>query len=369
MQAQAVTSYMREALDLALQADGQTFPNPLVGALVVRRGVVIGRGFHKKAGGPHAEILALRQAGRRAAGASLICTFEPCAHVGRTGPCAREIVRAGIKEVFAGMIDPNPLTKGKGLAYLRRRGIVVRTGFLADEIAYANRPFIKAMTEHLPFVTVKIAQSLDGRIATATGESKWITSEQARAYSHDARKFFDGIMVGIRTVLKDDPALEALPAATPQAKGHRLTKIVVDSDLRVPLAARLFKTRQPVVVAGIRKDRNKEAALRRMGARVIITRPEHGRVDLKALLSELNAMELRSILVEGGAEVVGSLLDERLADRLMAYVAPKIIGGTEALSSVAGRGVASLREVVNVGNIAFKKIGPDLLIEGDLVYS
>lgn len=364
MQAKSVIVYMRQALALALKARGRTFPNPLVGALVVKEGKVIGRGFHKEAGGPHAEIFALRQAGLRAKGASLVCTFEPCAHVGRTGPCVREIVRAGVKDVYIGMIDPNPLTRGKGASILRRAGIAVHMGFLKEKIAAVNRPFIKAMTEGMPFVTAKIAQSLDGKIATKTGASKWITSSRARAVAHDARRFFDAIMVGIHTVLKDDPGLEPLPSA----KGHRLVKVIVDSELRTPVSAKLFKTRQPVVIAAVKKNKKREEALRKKGARIIYTVSKRGRVDLRRLLELLNALEVRSILVEGGAELIGSFLDERLADRLMAYIAPKVIGGTDALGSVGGQGVSHLDRAIGLENISVEKIGCDLLIEGDIAY-
>ncbi|HAJ56951.1 MAG TPA: bifunctional diaminohydroxyphosphoribosylaminopyrimidine deaminase/5-amino-6-(5-phosphoribosylamino)uracil reductase RibD [Candidatus Omnitrophica bacterium] len=359
-----VEFYMRQALELALRAEGDTFPNPLVGAVIVKNSKIIGRGFHKQAGGPHAEIYALKEAGPSARGATLFCTFEPCAHFGRTGPCADEIIRYGIKEVYVGMVDPNPITKGRGIERLRRHGIRVKAGILERDIAAINKPFIKAHALGLPLVTIKIAESLDGKIATRAGRSKWITSAASRSYAHDRRRFFDGIMAGIQTVLKDDPGLESACGV----KRHRLTKIIVDSELKIPLTARLLDTKQPVIIAAVKKNKAKEEKLRRIGAEVVYTRPHRGRVSLKQLLRYLNKKELRSILVEGGAELTGSLLDERLADRAHVFIAPVFIGGRTALSSVGGRGVASPGSAVRLEDVLIKRSGEDILIEGGLKY-
>ncbi len=349
------------ALDLAQKAAGATFPNPLVGACVVKNGKLVGQGFHKKAGGPHAEILALRQAGRKSRGAALYCTLEPCAHYGRTGPCADAIIRAGIKKVYIGMVDPNPLTRGRGLKKLSRSGIKVRSGIMGEKAAALNRPFIKAMTKGLPQVTIKIAESIDGKIATAKGESKWITGVAARAYGHALRDLYDGIMVGINTVIKDDPGLEP-------GRGHKLVKIVVDSYLKIPPGAKLLNTQQPVIVVAIRKNRRKEEALRKKGAQVIYAKPKGTKVDLCDLLRHLCSFELRNILVEGGAELIGSLLDEKLADHALVFIAPKIIGGSRALTSVGGRGIDRLSRAVFLENTSFEKIKEDILIRGDLKY-
>ena len=363
MQAEVEKS-MGLALRLAEKANGETFPNPLVGAVVVKKGKVVGRGYHKKAGGPHAEIFALRQAGLAAKGAALYCTFEPCSHYGRTGPCVDEIIRAGIKEVYAGMIDPNPANRGKGIRRLRKAGIRVKTGFLKEEISRLNEPFIKAMTKKKPFVTIKIAQSLDGKTATKTGASKWITNEGSRRYSHGLRRFFDAIMVGINTVLKDDPRLEP----TLPFRSHRLTKIILDSQLKIPLSAALLATKQPVLVAAVKKNKSKERALAQKGVQVLYARSRKGRVDLKDLMKKLNRLEIRNVLVEGGSELIGSLLDERLADKALVFVAAKIIGGTQALSSVGGRGADSLGSAVSLKRVSIKKFEEDILIEGYLKY-
>ncbi len=359
-----VNKYMKLALELAKKGEGKTFPNPLVGAVIVKNGRIIGRGFHKKAGLPHAEIVALKEAGKRAEGATLFCTFEPCAHFGRTGPCVDEVIRAGIKEVFIGMIDPNPITKGKGLKKLKKAGIKVHTGFLKDEIALINDFFIKAMVKKLPLVTVKIAQSLDGKTATATGKSKWITSYAARRHAHSLRSFFDAIMVGIGTVLKDNPRLECN-----SHDNHGLVKIVIDSELKIPLSAKLFKTKQKVIIASIKKDKSKEFLLKKIGAKVIYTKPDKGMVDLRELMKKLNDLEIRSILVEGGSRLLGSFFDNKLADRIHLYIAPKIIGGEKSLSCIGGRGVVNLSSVTKVDKACEEKVGPDIFITGNLIYN
>ncbi|HQP91675.1 MAG TPA: bifunctional diaminohydroxyphosphoribosylaminopyrimidine deaminase/5-amino-6-(5-phosphoribosylamino)uracil reductase RibD [Candidatus Omnitrophota bacterium] len=251
-----VLRYMRIALKLAEKAEGATFPNPCVGCIIVKDNKIIGRGFHRKAGFSHAEVVALKSAGNRARGASLFCTFEPCAHFGRTGPCVDQIIKAGIKEVYIGMIDPNPLTRGKSIIKLKKSGIKVSVGYLQDEISKLNRPFIKAMTKGIPLVTIKIAESIDGKTATSSGESKWITSGISRKYSHDRRCLFDAIMVGSSTLLKDDPGLEC------SDKAHNMAKIVVDSDLKTPPSARIFKTKQKVLIAAVRKNALKEERLK-----------------------------------------------------------------------------------------------------------
>lgn len=357
-----VERFMRIALNLAAKAKGKTYPNPLVGVVIVKNNRIVGRGFHKKAGGPHAEIFALKEAGQNAEGAVLFCTFEPCAHYGATGPCVKEIVDAGVKEVYAGMIDPNPLTKGKGIAYLRKKGVGVKVGFLQKEIERLNEDFIKVMTKSEPFVTVKIAESLDGKIATRRGESKWITSAESRKHAHVLRRYYDAIMVGINTILKDDPRLE------PYHNSHRLVKIIVDSDLKIPFDARVFKTKSSVIIAAVKKNEAKEEKLIKLGAQVLYVKSEKERVSLKDLLQKLNNLKIRNILVEGGAELVGSFLDHRLADKALFFIAPKIIGGRRALSAVGGEGVKKLHQAAYLRDVEIKRIKDDILIEGYLKY-
>ncbi len=354
---------MRLALQEALKARGRTFPNPLVGAVVVKSGRIVGKGYHCRAGGPHAEVIALKQAGDRARGATLFCTLEPCAHYGRTPPCVDRIVDSGIREVCVGMVDPNPLTKGRGLRRLRSEGIRVRVGVLEKEVRGINEPFIRAMTLGRPLVTVKLAQSIDGKIATAAGESKWITSARARAFSHRLRRFYDAIVVGVHTVRKDDPQLE------PADRGHRWTKVILDSSLQTPLNARLLKTGQPVLIAAARKNADRERALRRKGAQIFYAAGQGGRVDLGRLLRELHRREIRNVLVEGGAEAAGAFLDRRLADRALFFIAPLIIGGRNALSSVGGQGIRRISQAIHLRDVGIEKVGRDLLIQGRLEYS
>ncbi len=359
-----VKRYMRMAITLAKKAKGRTFPNPLVGAVIVKNGRIVGRGFHKKAGGPHAEIYALKEAGARAKGASLYCTFEPCSHYGRTGPCVDEIITAGIKKVYCGIIDPAPITRGKGVRALKKAGIAVSVGFFEDDIKLINESFIKAVTKDIPFVTIKIAESLDGKTATRYGESKWITNESSRKYAHMVRRFYDCIMAGINTVLKDDPFLEPPEGS----KSNKLIKVVVDSRLRIPLHARLLNTCQPVIVACVKKDALKEKRLRQRGVLVIHTRSNKGKVDIRELLKKLGLLEIRNILVEGGSTLTGSLIDERLVDKAIVFIAPKFIGGVNSQSSVGGEGVKKLSSAIGLKDVITKRFSGDIMLEGYLSY-
>jgi len=353
---------MRQALDLAQKGQGRTHPNPCVGAVVVKDARVVGRGSHKKTGAAHAEVNALRQAGPRARGAALYCTLEPCAHQGRTGPCTEAIIRAGIRRVFIGMKDPNPLVRGKGVKRLRAAGIQVHIGFLEEEAAALNAAYIFAMRRGRPLVTAKIASSLDGKTATRLGGSRWITDAASRRHARRARGSFDAIMVGIGTVLADDPKLEAAP------QKESWTKIVVDSSGRLPLDARLLKTGGRVVVATASMTRPREAALRGRGASVVRCPDAKRQVDLARLLSVLHGLEVRHLLVEGGATLTGSLFDRRLVDRVVFYLAPKIIGGTHALPAVGGRGVARLSAAPRLKNVCWQRLKPDLFITADVGY-
>jgi len=353
--------HMRQALRLAEKGRGRTHPNPCVGAVVVRNGRVVGRGFHGRAGAPHAEIMALREAGRRARGATLYCTLEPCAHQGRTGPCTEAIIGAGVRRVFVGMRDPNPLVRGRGLRRLRRAGIAVRAGLFEEEAAALNAAYIFAMRHRRPLVTVKVASSLDGKTATRRRLSRWITDPASRRHAHRARRAFDAIIAGIGTVLADDPRLEAVP------KKPGWTKVVVDSRGRLPLRARLLKTRSRVIVATASMPLRKEAALRRRNVTVVRC-PDGRRVDLARLLSVLHGLEVRHLLVEGGGTLIGSFFDRRLADRAVFYLAPKIIGGVQALPAVAGKGVGSPAAAPRFKNVMCRRLRSDFFVTGDVVY-
>lgn len=355
--------YMKQAMKLAKKAMGRTSPNPMVGALVVKNNRIIGAGFHEKAGKPHAEIIALNQAGEEAKGAVLYATLEPCTHFGRTPPCVDKIVQSGIKEVFVGMIDPNPVNNGKGIGVLKRCGIKVTVGVLEEELKALNKFFIKYITTKMPFVTVKIAQSLDGKIATKTGDSKWVTSETSRVYSHRLRQYYDAIMVGVNTVLRDNPRLDAWFSKT------QPIKIIVDSQLSTPQEAHIFSNKSRVVIVTLPTGPGQETENRNIlakQAKILEVKEKAGQVNLKDMMRKLAQMEIINIFVEGGGTLIGSLFDEGLVDRVLFFISPKIIGGKEALSSVMGKGISRLGQAVKLKNLKVSRFGEDMLVEGDI---
>ena len=358
--------YMRLALQLAKRGKGKTSPNPMVGALVVRGKTIVGRGYHHRAGEAHAEILALREAGSSAQGATLYLNLEPCDHYGKTPPCSRAILKAGIKRVVAGMKDPNPLVAGRGFRRLRKAGIRVDVGILEKECQELNAPFRKFITTGKPFVFLKMAASLDGKIATRTGHSRWITTEVSRNYVHHLRQNVDAVMVGIGTVLKDDPLLTV---RVPEIKRpqHPL-RIVVDSRLRIPLACRLVRTagQFPTLVATTpAASSSKIKRLMRAQVRVwVLANDASGRVKLKTLMTRLGRRDTVSILLEGGPTLNFSALRERLVDRLLIFLAAKIIGGQKAPSMIGGEGVPRIQNARPVRILNVRRLGSDLLIEG-----
>jgi len=354
--------FMAQALDLAASADYQTSPNPMVGAVLVRDGAVIAVGAHMRAGEPHAEVHALRAAGDAARGADLYVTQEPCSHVGRTPPCVDAVIAAGVRRVVVGMQDPNPRVDGRGIAALRAAGITVVTGVLEDRVRRLNEFFVKHVTTGLPFVTAKFAMSLDGRIATHSGESKWITSEDARAEVHLLRHAHDAILVGANTVLRDDPNLTT---RLPQG-GRSPLRVVVDSRLRVPYEARIFQQESGSVLLATsdraRGDRLREFETR--GVPVIVLPADHGRVGLPDLLRHLGGRQVISLLIEGGSSMHGSAFDQRLVDKVIAFIAPRIIGGIEAPAAVGGHGVNALVDSRALREVEVRQVGPDVVISG-----
>ena len=351
---------MNLAMRQARRAEGRTFPNPLVGALVVKNSRVIARGYHKKAGLPHAEVVALSLAGKQASGAKLYVTLEPCFHFGRTPPCTDMIIKSGIKEVIVGMLDPNPLNNGKGVQVLRKHGIKVEVGFLEDKLSKMNESFIKYITQRIPYVTVKVGQSLDGKIATYRGNSQWITSDHAREYVHRMRGKFDAIMVGVNTILRDNPRLQAMSLS----KG--LTKIIVDSHLSIPCQAEVLQN-PLVIIVTLRVTSGQETANRNilaLKAQILEVKEKGGLVNLRDMMKKLARLKITNILVEGGGALIGSLFDEGLVDKVLFFISPKIIGGKEAISSVMGKGVAHLDKAFKLKDVCLRRIGEDFLVEG-----
>jgi diaminohydroxyphosphoribosylaminopyrimidine deaminase/5-amino-6-(5-phosphoribosylamino)uracil reductase len=356
--------YMGRALALARRGLGGTSPNPLVGAVVVRGNRVVGEGYHRRAGEAHAERLALEEAGTRARGATLYVTLEPCHHTGRTPPCTEAVLAAGIRKVVYALADPNPRVVGGGGEFLRSRGLEVVSGLLAEQSRDLNEVFVKWVTTGLPFVYLKAAMSLDGRIATRTGDSRWISNETSRAWVHRLRSRVDGIVAGIGTVLADDPLL------TPRLPGRSRPsplRIIIDPHLKTPPEARLFTDPGPVLIAGSdRASAKKRTALRRKGAEVLSFPTVRDRLVLAPLLQYLGERPVTSLLVEGGAEIYAAFLNAGLADKLYLFYAPILIGGTEAKGMVGGEGPASVVGALKVKPGKCRRMAGDFLMEATL---
>jgi len=359
--------FIRKVLELAEKGRATTSPNPMVGALVVKSGKIIAGAYHRRPGGLHAEAIALKRAGSKAKGATLYVNLEPCAHVGRTPPCAKAIIKSGIKNVYCSMIDPNPLNNGRGKRELEKNKVNVRVGILNKEAAKLNEVFIKYVTKKKPFVTIKAAESLDGKIATKTMDSKWITSEASRDYSHRLRSGMDAVLVGVNTIIRDNPILTSRSVKSP-------VKIVLDSKLRISETAGIFSKKSPAlnIIAILRKslrDKNifkKISRLNKKGILVIACPGKNNRIDLEWLLNELAELEISRLLVEGGGDTISGFLEQGLADSVLFFIAPKIIGGRCAVTSVEGNGVDKVSQAINLKNVKIEKIGEDILIGGDI---
>ncbi|WP_286726134.1 bifunctional diaminohydroxyphosphoribosylaminopyrimidine deaminase/5-amino-6-(5-phosphoribosylamino)uracil reductase RibD [Pelotomaculum sp. PtaB.Bin117] len=359
--------YMKMALALAARARGRTSPNPMVGAVVVKDSRIVGQGFHARAGTPHAEVLALAEAGDEARGATLYVTLEPCCHHGRTGPCAEAVIAAGVAKVVIAMLDPNPLVSGGGIRRLREAGVEVVTGVMEDDALELNEVFIKYITTGLPFVVAKAAMSLDGKIATHSGNAKWITGAEARAYGHCLRDWYDAILVGIGTVLADNPSLTTRLTA---GRGRDPVRIILDSRAKTPLDANVLNRQSaaPAIIAttaGAPPERLE--ALRQAGAEVLVVN-EGPRVELAQLVKILGKREITSLLIEGGAGVHGSAFAAEIVDKAVWFIAPKIIGGQEAPGPVGGRGVDDLSGAAALERVKVSRLGPDFCIAGYLKY-
>lgn len=355
--------YMRMALRLAEKARGRTSPNPLVGAVVLKGGKVISRGYHRKAGEPHAEVIALQKAGKAAKGATLYVTLEPCSHTDkRTPPCTPLVLQSGVKRVVVAMIDPNPRVSGGGIKALRKAGMEVVTGVLEAEAKKMNEAFIKYITTGMPFVILKIAQTLDGKIATASGESKWITGEKAREEGHRLRSLNDAILVGINTVLKDDPSLTArIPG------GRDPIRVIVDSKLRTPLNAKVItqKSSAKTFIATLETmSKDNLVKLLDAGAEILLAKGNKGQVGLKHLMKMLGSFGITSVLIEGGAEVNGSALKSGIVDKVVMFIAPKLMTGRDSLCSIGGTSPMKLAQSIGLSDMQARFVGQDLMIEG-----
>ncbi|MCZ6795686.1 MAG: bifunctional diaminohydroxyphosphoribosylaminopyrimidine deaminase/5-amino-6-(5-phosphoribosylamino)uracil reductase RibD [Planctomycetota bacterium] len=354
---------MREALELARQGDELVSPNPLVGAVLVRRGRVIARGYYRRFGGDHAEVDVLRRLSD-ARGADLYVSLEPCGHQGKTPPCAEAIVEAGVRRVFYAAGDPNPLTRGKGPRMLRRAGVVVRGGILRREARELNAPYFHWRESGRPWVLLKWAMSLDGKIATAEGKSRWISGREARAHAHGLRRRADAVLVGTETALRDDPLLTPRPS-----RGRRPWRVVLDRRARLPLGLRFFRpegTRNGprLYVTSRRLGAGRRRQVERRGLEVLVVRERGGGLDLEALLDELGSRGISQLLVEGGGRLAASFLALGLVQEVAAYVAPRLLGGAGAPSPVGGVGLGPLGECPALRVLEERRLGRDRLIRG-----
>lgn len=352
--------YMKRALELAKKGAGHTSPNPMVGCVVVKDGRIVTEGYHERYGEFHAERNALTRCEEDLTGAEMYVTLEPCCHQGNTPPCTDIIIERGIGKVYVGSMDPNPKVAGKGVKILQEHGIEVETGMLEKECLALNEIFFHYITTGMPYVAMKYAMTLDGKIASCTGDSKWVTGETARRHVHELRKQYSAILAGIGTVLADDPMLNCRIEG-----GVDPVRVVCDSSLRIPLSSQLVKTAGdiPVIVAYAKENPEKEKALLQAGVE-LISAGRDGRVDLAVLMRELGKRKIDSVLVEGGGAIHGSLLKSGLVQKIYCYLAPKLIGGREAGSPVEGDGFSRMKDALPVKEMEILPLGEDICISG-----
>lgn len=355
---------MRRALELSKKAVGLVNPNPLVGAVIVKDNRIIGEGYHEYFGGPHAEVNAFKNAKEDVEGSTMYVTLEPCSHFGKTPPCADAIVKNKIARVVVGMIDPNPLVAGRGIEILRKNGIEVITGIMEKEIIKTNEIFVKYISSKQPFCIMKTAMTIDGKIATTTGDSKWISNEKSRAYVHELRQRVTGIMVGIGTVLMDDPELttrrEGLISLNP-------TRIIIDSKARIPIDAKVLKCdkdTKTIIVTTEFADKSKIEAIKQKGAEVIVTQSKDNWVDLKHLMTVLGDMGIDSILLEGGSTLNYSAIEAGIVDKTITFISPKIFGGTSGKTPVGGKGIDYVKDSIKLMDVEVTRFDEDIMIEG-----
>jgi len=360
--------YMEQALSLAKLALGQVSPNPAVGAAVVKDNVVVGQGYTQVPGYNHAEIIALEQAGEAAKGSRMYVTLEPCCHYGQTPPCSQAIITAGIDEVHMAMLDPNPLVSGRGKEELGEAGIKTFVGEHMKEAEGINEAYIRFITTGLPFITAKMAMSLDGKIATRSGDSRWISSLEARQYVHSLRSKSDAIMVGANTIIIDNPQLTARCCG---GRGGAVKKqplrVIVDGKGRTPLTARVFtEPGETLLVLGRKVSKEEKEAYKKAGVGLLELPSEESYIDLRKLLKALGERQITSVLIEGGSGLLGSLFDQGLVDKVIVFIAPIIIGGEAAKTAVGGRGVAKLVDSMKIENTTEELFGQDIMVTGYL---
>lgn len=357
-----MNQYMFEAIELAKKGAGRVSPNPLVGAVIVKNGKIIGKGYHEMYGSNHAEVNAFKNATEDVAGADMYVTLEPCSHYGHTPPCAKAIIEHNIKRVYVGLKDPNPKVAGNGINMLRNAGIEVIENYCEEECRNLNQVFLKYITTKRPYVVLKYAMTLDGKIATYNGDSKWVSCDASRNKVQRMRNDLKAIMVGINTVLSDDPSLTCRIDG-----GINPIRIIVDSSLKIPLNAKVLNINndsQCIIATTKLADSAKIDKLKAQGAIVLVCNEKNNNVDLSDLMDKLGEMSIDSILLEGGGTLNYSALSENLVDCVCAYVAPKLIGGKDALTPIEGKGIELMKDAIDLNNITYDIVDNDILIKG-----
>ncbi|GAA0225535.1 bifunctional diaminohydroxyphosphoribosylaminopyrimidine deaminase/5-amino-6-(5-phosphoribosylamino)uracil reductase RibD [Metaclostridioides mangenotii] len=356
--------YMKKALELAKKGAGKVSPNPMVGAVIVKDSEIIGSGYHKEYGGLHAEVNAISSCSNDLYGSTIYVTLEPCCHYGNTPPCTDAIIKSGIKRVVVGSVDNNPLVNGQGIEKLQKHGIKVELGVLREKCDELNEVFFYSNRVHKPFVVMKYGMTVDGKIATVTGESKWITTEKSRENVHKTRNDLSAIMVGIGTVLKDNPLLTCRTL-----DGKNPIRIICDSQLKLPISSDIVKTAKDIktVVATTSEDQNKRQILENLGVEIVTVPKLNERLDLNDLMKKLWDLKIDSILLEGGSTLNYSALESGLVDRLHVYIAPKIFGGSRSISAIGGEGVSDIENAFKLKYRKTTMFDEDILIEYDVL--
>jgi diaminohydroxyphosphoribosylaminopyrimidine deaminase/5-amino-6-(5-phosphoribosylamino)uracil reductase len=354
---------MQIAIDLALKGTGFTNPNPLVGAVIVKDDRIIGQGYHKAYGDAHAEVEAIKSASESIEGATMYVTLEPCSHHGKTPPCCEKIVESKIKKVYVSTVDPNPVVSGKGIAYLREHGVDVEVGCLSDFSEKMNEIFNKYITINKPFVLLKAGMTLDGKIATANGDSQWITSDHSRRIVHKLRQKYSAIMVGVNTVIADNPSL----TCRLDQEVKQPYRIILDTHARSPIESNVFNDDYSHLTYLVCKETISERALKgfiNRDIKIIKCKLHHGRIDLNDLMLQLGEMGVDSVLIEGGSDVHFSAIESGVVDKILLFIAPKIIGGKQAKSVIGGDGISWIKDAINIKDLTVKIEEEDILVEG-----